>query len=251
MSPAETALAGLLLNARRIVAMTGAGMSTESGIPDFRSYNGLWTRDRSLADVVSIDYFERDPVAFWAAFKDIFRIKLAADYQPNSGHLFLAWLEAQGRDVTVVTQNIDGLHSRAGSSKVIEVHGTLHRHVCPSCGTVHDLAWVHSHELPECRQCGDVLKPDVVLYGEAVHRFDEAHRAALAADLFIVMGSSLEVGPVNRLPLEAARAGIPTAIVNLDPTSFDAIFDVQLRARIGDTVTVLRDWLAGNGNDAT
>ncbi len=249
MSPAETALAGLILNARRITVMTGAGMSTESGIPDFRSYNGLWTRDHSLADVVSIDYFEHDPVAFWAAFKDIFRVKLAGGYQPNSGHLFLAWLEAQGRDVTIVTQNIDGLHGRAGSSKVIEVHGTLHRHVCRSCGTTHDLDWVLLHELPECRHCGDILKPDVVLYGEPVHRYDEACRAALVTDLLLVMGSSLEVGPVNRLPLEAHRAGIPTAIVNLDPTHFDAVFDVLVRARIGDTVAVLRDWLAGN--DAT
>lgn len=218
INPSLSRLQGLLDQAQRIAVLTGAGMSTESGIPDFRSANGLWSRDMSLAEAVSIDYFRRDPAAFWLAFRDIFHLKLVGGYQPNDGHRFLAALEAAGKEVTVLTQNIDGLHGRAGSRRVLEMHGTLLTASCPGCGEVHPLDYVERLALPECRYCHGVLKPDVVLYGEAVPLIEPAFDAALAADLLLVMGSSLEVSPVNLIPAEAARAGIPCALVNYTPT---------------------------------
>ena len=230
----------LLDDAGRIAVLTGAGMSTESGIPDFRSANGVWSRDMSLAEAVSVDYFRRAPTAFWQAFRDIFRIKLVGDYQPNDGHLFLAALEASGKEVTILTQNIDGLHGRAGNRRVLEMHGTLLTASCPDCRTPHPLDYVQRHEVPVCRRCSTVLKPDVVLYGEAVPLIDVAFQAALNADLLLVMGSSLEVSPVNLIPVEAARAGIPCALINYTPTRFDALFDLCVHAGIGDTCRQLR-----------
>lgn len=231
----------MLEQAETIVALTGAGMSTESGIPDFRSANGLWSRSMSLAEVVSIDYFRRDPEAFWQAFRDIFRIKLIGDYRPNAGHQFLAELEQQGKRVTVLTQNIDGLHARAGSSRVLELHGSLLTASCPGCGTTHALDYILHHPLPICRLCHDVLKPDVVLYGEAVPLIDLAFDAALQADLLLVLGSSLEVSPVNLIPLEAAQAGVATALINYTPTRMDHAFDLCIQGGIGETCRALAE----------
>ncbi|AUH53135.1 NAD-dependent protein deacylase [Chromobacterium sp. ATCC 53434] len=221
--------------AHRIAVLTGAGMSTESGIPDFRSADGMWAQNMTLTEVVSIDYFRRAPSAFWQAFSDIFRIKLAGGYQPNDGHRFLAALETAGKEVTILTQNIDGLHGRAGNRRVLELHGTLMSASCPDCRMPHPLDYVQRHEVPACRRCRAVLKPDVVLYGEAVPLIDVAFEAALNAELLLVMGSSLEVSPVNLIPVEAARAGIPCVLINYTPTRFDTLFDLCIHAGIGDT----------------
>ena len=237
-------LGRLLADAEHIAVLTGAGMSTESGIPDFRSADGLWSRDRSLADVVSIDYFREQPEAFWQAFKDIFRIKLMRDYLPNDGHHFLAALEQAGKRVSVLTQNIDGLHHRAGSRHVLELHGTLLTASCPSCGAVHDLDYVNYHALPECTHCHDILKPDVVLYGESVPMIEQAFVHAVDADVLLVMGSSLEVSPVNLIPLEAARTGVATALVNFSTTRMDHLFDVRITGGIGETCRALQQQMA-------
>jgi NAD-dependent SIR2 family protein deacetylase len=236
-------LARQLQCANHIVVLSGAGMSTESGIPDFRSANGLWTRDMSLAEAISVDYFHRDPVAFWQSFKSIFSIKLAGGYQPNDGHLFLAWLEACGKRVTVLTQNIDGLHHRAGSREVIELHGTLMTAHCPSCGTKHGLDYINRDVLPQCSVCADVLKPDVVLYGEAVPNMEKAMRRATEGDFLLVMGSSLEVSPVNYLPVLCAERQIPSALINLSATRLDSLFTITIRAGIGETCQKLRQCL--------
>ncbi|WP_036665619.1 NAD-dependent protein deacylase [Paludibacterium yongneupense] len=229
------ALATRLRGAKHIAVLSGAGMSTESGIPDFRSANGLWARDMSLPEVVSIAYFRRNPVAFWQAFKDIFRIKLAGGYQPNAGHRFLAWLEQAGHRVSVLTQNIDGLHARAGSREVIELHGSLLSAHCLACGGSLGFEAIVEQDVPVCPDCAAVVKPDVVLYGEAVPAIEEAFGLALSADILLVLGSSLEVGPVNLIPLECARAGIPVAIINLSATGFDALFDIVIRDGIGSS----------------
>lgn len=233
-------LAGWLAEARHIAVLTGAGMSTESGIPDFRSYQGRYTQHASLAEVLSIDYFQRSPANFWQAFKEIFELKLVGNKQPNAGHRFLAWLETQGKTVSVLTQNIDGLHQRAGSREVAEVHGTLQRAVCPACGRMHDLAHVLASPLPRCLSCCTPLKPDVVLYGEAVSQFEAALLKVLDADVLLVLGSSLEVGPINLLPLEAHQHGIDCALINLDPTRLDRCFDLVFRAPIGQTAQALQ-----------
>ena len=229
------ALAAAIYRARHIAVLTGAGMSTESGIPDFRSANGLFTENRTFADVVSIDYFHADPVGFWQAFRDIFRIKMAGDYRPNAGHEFLARLERLKKRVSILTQNIDGLHRRAGSHEVLELHGTLLTATCPLCRAVHDLQYIQANELPLCRQCTTVIKPDVILYGEPVPLITPAFSLVEEADLLLVLGSSLEVGPVNQIPLVAADAGVPCALINLTATPMDSVFDLCLHARIGDT----------------
>ncbi|MGC3965723.1 MAG: NAD-dependent protein deacylase [Rhodocyclaceae bacterium] len=236
-------VAAMIEGAQHIAVLTGAGMSTESGIPDFRSAKGLFTANRSFAEVVSIDYFLADPVGFWKAFREIFRIKLAGHYQPNAGHEFLAWLESRGKRVSVLTQNIDGLHTQAGSHEVLELHGTLMTAHCLSCGEVYHVGYVQDHEVPECRECGEIIKPDVVLYGEAVPLVERAFRIAARADLLLVMGSSLEVGPVNLIPAEAAHAGVPAAIINLTSTAMDRFFDARIEAKIGDACTALREKL--------
>lgn len=233
-------LAGWLAEARHIAVLTGAGMSTESGIPDFRSYQGRYTQHASLAEVLSIDYFQHNPTNFWQAFKEIFELKLVGNKQPNAGHRFLAWLETQGKTVSVLTQNIDGLHQRAGSREVVEVHGTLQRAVCPACGRMHDLAHVLASPLPRCLSCCTPLKPDVVLYGEAVSQFEAALLKVLDADVLLVLGSSLEVGPINLLPLEAHQHGIDCALINLDHTRLDRCFDLVFRAPIGQTAQALQ-----------
>lgn len=233
-------LASWLAEAQHIAVLTGAGMSTESGIPDFRSYQGRYTQNASLAEVLSIDYFQHNPAAFWQAFKEIFELKLVGNKQPNAGHRFLAWLETQGKTVSVLTQNIDGLHQCAGSREVVEVHGTLQRAVCPACGRMHDLAHVLASPLPRCLSCCTPLKPDVVLYGEAVSQFEAALLKVLDADVLLVLGSSLEVGPVNLLPLEAHQHGIDCALINLDPTRLDRCFDLVFRAPIGQTAQALQ-----------
>lgn len=233
-------LASWLAEAQHIAVLTGAGMSTESGIPDFRSYQGRYTQNASLAEVLSIDYFQHNPADFWQAFKEIFELKLVGNKQPNAGHRFLAWLETQGKTVSVLTQNIDGLHQCAGSREVVEVHGTLQRAVCPACGRMHDLAHVLASPLPRCLSCCTPLKPDVVLYGEAVSQFEAALLKVLDADVLLVLGSSLEVGPVNLLPLEAHQHGIDCALINLDVTRLDGCFDLVFRAPIGQTAQALQ-----------
>ncbi|WP_308419126.1 NAD-dependent protein deacylase [Silvimonas terrae] len=240
-------LARMINNARHIAVLSGAGMSTESGIPDFRSANGLFTQNRSFAEVVSIDYFLDCPDGFWDAFRDIFKLKMAGQYEPNAGHRFLAWLEQQGKRISVLTQNIDGLHHKAGSTEVLEMHGSLMGASCLSCGTQHDLAWVQQHAVPLCRKCQQVIKPDVVLYGEAVPLIERAFDLAVNADLVLVMGSSLEVGPVNMIPVEAARYNVPCALINLSDTRLDRFFEVIIRAPIGETCQALQQQLGETG----
>lgn len=228
-------LAAAIRQAGHVVVLSGAGMSTESGIPDFRSAKGLWQQGMRLEELVSIDYFRADPEAFWHSFKQLFHTKLLGNYQPNAGHRFLAWLEVTGKQVSILTQNIDGLHGVAGSQHVLELHGTLRSASCPGCGRQQGLDYINHHVLPLCPHCMDVLKPDVVLYGEPVPLIEHAFELAVSADLLLVLGSSLEVSPVNLIPLEAARAGVPTALVNYTPTRMDAVFAIRLAAGIGDS----------------
>jgi NAD-dependent deacetylase len=236
-------LAAAIRQAGHIVVLSGAGMSTESGIPDFRSAKGLWQQGMQLEELVSIDYFRQQPEAFWHSFKQLFHTKLLGNYQPNAGHRFLAGLEAAGKQLTVLTQNIDGLHGVAGSRQVLELHGTLRSASCPACGRQQGLDYINHHVLPLCPHCMDVLKPDVVLYGEPVPLIEQAFQQALAADLLLVLGSSLEVSPVNLIPLEAARAGVPTALINYTPTRMDAVFDIRIEAGIGESCQQLQGLL--------
>ena len=218
-------LAALLRRRGPAVVLTGAGMSTESGIPDFRSSSGLWAEVDPF-EVASIDAFRRDPLRVWRWYGPRIASLLAAE--PNAGHLALAELERSGHVRAVVTQNIDRLHSRAGSVDVTEVHGSIARFTCLACGAEEALepvlAQLGTREAPVCPACGSILKPGVVMFGELLPP-DAMLRAELlcrGAPLLVVVGSSLQVWPVAGLPNETLAAGGALAIVNLDETPYDA-----------------------------
>ena len=212
--------ADLLLSARHVVALTGAGISVDSGIPDFRSENGLWKRFNPM-EYATIDAFVEDPEKVWAMLREMGAMIFSA--KPNTGHAALAELERLGLLRAVITQNIDNLHQAAGSLHVVEYHGNTSRFVCLSCMARYNLEDYRDGRLgdpPECQQCGAIVKPDVVLFGEmipTVARLDsEMH--AQKADVMLVVGTSAEVAPASLLP-EAVLARKGHLIeINLQPT---------------------------------
>lgn len=231
-------LAGLLRQARSVVALTGAGISVPSGIPDFRSPGtGLWENVDPM-EVAHIDVWHRDPERFWRFYGD--RFQTLRDKRPNGAHRALVELERRGVLRAVVTQNIDMLHRRAGSGEVVEVHGTIESSSCLLCAASHPLDDVRARQpadpsgVPRCH-CGAALKPDVVLFGEMLPAGAMERAAALAseADVLLCVGSSLEVWPVAQLPEVTRAAGGQVAIVTAGPTPYDDIAAVKLS---GDVV---------------
>lgn len=236
-------LTQLIREAKKITFFTGAGISTESGIPDWRSSNGLYTQNKKHQDLVSVSYFQSNPKGFWKAYKEIYNIKLLNSYEPNSGHRFITKLQEQGKDVTVITQNNDGLHTAAGTKRVYEVHGTLTDASCPKCKTVYDLDHINNNDIPRCirinskeEACNFILRPDIVLFGDQIKHYNESLDNAYASDLFIVMGTSLEVGPINSIPQYIGRTDIPMVLINKDKTNFDDLFDFCIYSGIGETL---------------
>jgi len=232
--------AELLSAARRGLALTGAGVSAESGIPTFRGDGGLWTKFDPIK-VASIEYFMADPTAYWKVSKDRGRLALAA--RPNPGHDALAALEAAGHLAAVVTQNTDGLHQESGSRNVIEVHGSGRTVQCLDCGNREPRSEVQARlEVqmpPRCKVCGGVfLKPTVVLFGEAMPQaaIQEAFALAREADVMLVVGTSLVVYPAADIPLVAVTAGAKLVVVNAEPTPFDELAEVVIRGKSGEVL---------------
>jgi NAD-dependent deacetylase len=237
------ALAELVRGARSAVALTGAGISVPSGIPDFRSPGtGLWERVDPM-EVAHIDAFHRDPVRFWSFYGE--RFATLADKQPNGAHRALVELERRGILAAVITQNIDMLHRRAGTKELVEVHGSVATCTCPRCGgsvTLEDaraLLLAAADGVPRCDGCGGALKPDVVLFGEMLpeRALDRARALCEEADVLLCIGSSLEVHPVAGLPLLTSAAGGAVAIITRGPTPLDEIAQVRLE---GDVVEELQ-----------
>ena len=218
------------------MVLTGAGISTESGIPDFRSATGIWAEVDPL-EVASIRAFERDPEHVWGFYRTRIRSLLAAE--PNPGHLALAELERRGFVRAIVTQNIDTLHSRAGSREVVEVHGSIRTAECPSClGSEESaavLAQLEERPAPLCVRCGEILKPGVTLFGELLpaEAIERAMELAYAAALMLVVGSTLEVWPVAGLPLEARSF----AVVNRGPTALPRRALLEIDEGAGETLS--------------
>jgi NAD-dependent deacetylase len=233
------ALARLIRELQPCVALTGAGVSTESGIPDFRSPGGLWARFDPL-EYGTIEAFRADPAKVWSFYAP--RFAMLATAEPNAAHRALAELERRGLLEAVITQNIDLLHERAGSRNVIEVHGSIRTSTCPGCGASYPLeevlARLEHTEVPGCDDCGAVLKPDVVFFGELLPEaaIDRAVELARRAQLLLVVGSALEVYPVAGLPLETLGAGGEVAIVNRGPTSFDGRAAVRIDGAAGEVL---------------
>jgi NAD-dependent deacetylase len=227
----------LLRAARRIVALTGAGISTPSGIPDFRSPGtGLWSHWDPL-DIASIWGFREKPQRFYEWIRPLAQKIVQA--RPNPAHFALAELERLGKLHLLITQNIDALHHKAGSQRIVELHGHLRTLTCLRCRFQDAMegylaSFLDRGELPTCTHCGAVLKPDVVLFGEPLpdHAIRLAQEEALRCDLMLVVGSSLEVMPAADLPALAVRRGARLLIVNLEPTPYDHLADVVLHADV-------------------
>jgi NAD-dependent deacetylase len=235
-------LAALVRERQPCVVLTGAGISTESGIPDFRSPSGIWAKYDPM-EYATIAAFRRDPAKVWEFYA--LRFELLTTAEPNEGHLALAELERRGLVEAVVTQNVDGLHRRAGSEAVVEVHGSIRSAGCLECGEgilLEDvIAALRDAPAPPCPRCGAVLKPDVVMFGELLPAAAIDHAVALAqrARLLLVVGSSLEVHPVAGLPAETVSAGGALAIVNRGPTPLDHLASIRIDGGAGETLSAL------------
>ena len=230
-----------LASARRITVLTGAGISTDSGIPDFRGPNGVWTRDPEAEKLSTLQYYVADPDVRRRAWQERARHP-AWKAQPNAGHAALVELERQGRLRALLTQNIDGLHQRAGSSPelVLELHGTVHEVACLGCGertTMRSaLDRVAAGEAdPACLSCGGILKSATISFGQALDAdvIDAAVRAAADCDVFLAVGTSLTVHPAAGLVDVAAARGARVVVVNAQPTPYDRIADLVVREPIG------------------
>jgi NAD-dependent deacetylase len=229
-------LAELILGAQPCVVLTGAGVSTESGIPDFRSRTGIW-RQYDPMEYATIAAFRRDPAKVWDFYSK--RLGVLAEAEPNAAHLALAEFERRGLVEAVITQNVDRLHQQAGSRAVIEVHGSIRTSSCLGCG--HREGFERVLELlpvPGCERCGAVLKPDVVMFGELMPEaeLERAFELARSAALLLVVGSSLEVYPVAGIPDEALACGARLAIVNKGSTPYDSRAALRIDAPAGETL---------------
>lgn len=234
--------ASLLASARRGVAFTGAGISQESGIATYRGAGGLWNSTSPRTS--SIDFFLSDPRGYWMVARERGAALLAAE--PNPGHLALVELERRGHIRNVITQNVDGLHLIAGSTDVIELHGSGRTVVCLDCGNrehrSHVQARLEEEMPPLCPVCGGRhLKPAAVFFGESMpeEATARAFQVAQEGDLMLVVGSSLVVYPAAQVPLAAHEAGRPLVIINAEPTPFDDLAQVVLRGRAGEVLPQL------------
>jgi NAD-dependent deacetylase len=231
----------------RVVALTGAGISTESGIPDFRGPQGVWTRNPKAEMLSNIHAYMSDPEVRKLAWKS--RLDHPAWHaEPNAGHRALADLERRGRLHALVTQNIDGLHQRAGNSpaRVIEVHGTMHEVVCMHCGRRGPMRPVlerarAGEDDPACRECGGILKSATISFGQPLvpEVIDRAMRTAQQAEVLLAIGTSLQVYPVAGAVPIAKAAGARVVIVNAEPTPFDDLADAVFRDPIGEVLPAL------------
>lgn len=242
-------LAGLLRRCQPCVVLTGAGISTESGIPDFRSADGIWAQYDPF-EVAHIDALRRDPARVWEFYA--LRLDALSQAEPNDGHRALAELEERGLVRAVVTQNVDGLHQQAGSREVVEVHGSVCEAECIHCRVrvpMEDA--VASLPLPPCPECGEILKPGVVMFGELLpaQAIDRAQALAAEAGLLLVVGSSLEVHPVAALPGTTLDSGGALAIVNRGGTPWDSKAELVLDAAAGQTLRGLAAALGMVGSD--
>ena len=240
--------ADLINSSEFAVAFTGAGISTESGIPDYRSPGtGLWEKmDQS---VVSLGGFLRNPSAYYDYAVELHPVRSAA--KPNPAHFLLAELEEKGALKGLITQNVDGLHHEAGSGLVHELHGSLRQAVCLDCSVLETMSDVMERVFsgqnpPLCRECGGVLKPNAVFFGEALPHvpWESSVELARSSDLFVAIGSSLQVSPASSLPDTALRAGAKLVILNLTPTPYDSEAALLVREKIGEFSSAVREILS-------
>lgn len=247
-------LAQLILDSSRIVVLTGAGISTESGISDFRSPGGVWDRyDPNDLNFQSFLSSEESRVIYWKFHREFYLPMKQSE--PNATHYALAELEKMGKLDRIITQNVDNLHQRAGSSpeKIIEIHGTACRVRCLDCGADYDRDEIErrldtGEEVPRCAHCSGLLKPATISFGQAMPEQEtrESFEIARGCDLFVVLGSSLVVHPAASLPSEAISSGARLAILNLTSTPFDTHADIVIHAQCGEVMSKVMELLKNN-----
>jgi NAD-dependent deacetylase len=246
-SDAIEAVAGLIRAARDLMALTGAGISTESGIPDFRGPQGVWTKNPAAEKQATLQHYMGSPEARVSSWQH----RLASPMwhaEPNAGHIALAELERKGRLETLVTQNVDGLHQRAGSSpgRVIEIHGTVHEYTCMRCDDRGPMERVLARvaageDDPPCRLCGGILKSATISFGQNLvpEDLERAGTAARRCDLFLAIGTSLGVYPAAELPATALRAGAKLVILNAQETPYDEYATALVREPLGTVLPAI------------
>jgi len=239
------AAARLLAAASDVVVLTGAGISTDSGIPDFRGPNGLWTRNPEAERASNIRHYVGDPEVRRANWRLRATGELWAEVEPNAGHRAIVQIERLGKLHTLITQNVDELHQGAGTSpdKIVEIHGTTRKVQCLVCGWRADmevaLERVRAGDPdPHCPDCGGILKSATVSFGQSLDpsNLERAERAAMETDLFVAVGTSLAVFPINETVRIAKSSGAGIVIINQEPTPYDSIADVVVRDSISDAL---------------
>jgi len=228
-----------LAQARRVVVLTGAGISAESGVPTFRGEGGLWHEYRAV-DLATPEAFGRDPRLVWEFYN--WRRAVLAPLAPNPGHEALVWMEERLPHFTLITQNIDGLHEKAGSRNIVELHGNIWYVRCLGCGRVTEDRSVLP-PLPHCAVCGELLRPHVVWFGEPLdpHVLKRAYEAVQGADVMMVVGTSGTVEPAASMGMSAKRNRAFVVEINLEPTPFTGIYDVSLHGKSGEILPGLRE----------
>ncbi len=230
-----------LLNASRVAVLTGAGISAESGVPTFRGEDGLWRRFRP-EELATVDAFLKNPALVWEWYN--YRRRIVTEVQPNPGHLALAELEKLVPDFAVITQNVDGLHQRAGSRKVLELHGNILRSRCMRCGKLYTELTFENGEVPRC-ECGGLIRPDVVWFGEMLPQdvLEEAYHYARTASVFLSVGTSALVQPAASLPLEARAYGAYVVEINPETTPITHEVDEHISGKAGEILPKLVETL--------
>src|SRR5438552_5327639 len=237
--------AALVDDAQRICVLTGAGISTDSGIPDFRGPNGVWTKNPGAEKAATIQTYVSDPAARQRAWQRYVDGGVWTEREPNDGHRALVRLEQRGKLDTLITQNVDGLHARAGTTeaRLVEIHGTMAKAMCLSCarrwpiGEI--LERVRAGEIdPHCGYCGGIVKTATISFGQSlvVDDLERSERAANSCDLMIAVGTTLTVTPIAYVVPIAARNGAPVIILNAEPTPYDEIASVVISAGISDAL---------------
>jgi len=234
---ADGRLVSAIRSSDRVAVLTGAGISAESGIPTFRGEAGLWKKFRP-EELANFDAFMANPELVWEWYR--FRRDIVRKSKPNAGHRALATWEQNVESFTLITQNVDGLHERAGSANMIELHGNLERDRCLDCGRIDRSAEWSAAELPQC-SCGGRLRPDVVWFGEMLPEgaMDRAVEAAWSSDLFLTVGTSAVVQPAASLPFAAKRQGALLVEVNPEPTPVSEYADFALYGMAGEVLPTL------------
>ncbi len=233
--------AAAIRNARFVIALTGAGVSTESGIPDFRSKGGLWSRFDPM-EYGTIGAFKKDPAKVWHMLDELLEL---TDTKPNKGHLAMARLEGMGLLDGIITQNIDMLHQKAGSKTVVEFHGSIASFRCLACQNEYPLAFVQEQKNhPVCGTCKQLLKPDMVFFDEQIPAaaLMASKELIAAADLLLVAGTSCQVTPASSIPLQIKKKGGLIIEINLEP-ALDNLANITLQGRFATTMTRLTDQL--------